>query len=402
MKILHTSDWHIGHTLYAKKRLDEHRQFLDWLRDTIEERCIDALIVAGDVFDTGAPGGTAQGLYYDFLKAISGTCCRDVVITAGNHDSPTFLSAPAGLLRRFNIHVVALPGALEDHVIPLHGPSGDVQALCCAVPYLRKNEMVRLSDDGVGSDAKIAAATQAFYRDVTDAAMAQRIQMGRDVPIVATGHLFASGAVRHDGDGVRDLYVGSLGQVGADIFPAEVGYVALGHIHGAQCVGGHAHIRYCGSPLAMSFAELGRKKVVLEVDTDDIGTVHEISVPAFQRMEAVSGDYAQIMHRLEALRDEDVWIEVMYTGKEAALHLHTDVEAAVGGGRAEVLSTKNNTVVDRIISEMGHARTLDTMSVQDVFLKCIDGQGFSGKHIEELKDCFDDVVAELEGGALCE
>jgi exonuclease SbcD len=402
MKILHTSDWHIGHMLYAKKRLGEHKQFLDWLAATIAERGIDALIVAGDIFDTGAPGAMAQGLYYDFLQAVSGTRCRDIVITAGNHDSPTFLAAPASLLRRFNIHVAALPEASPDaHVVTLRGPDGAPQALCCAVPYLRKNEMVRMADDGVSSDEKIVTATKAFYSDVAAAAVEKLQALGGHLPIIATGHLFASGAVRHDGDGVRDLYVGSLGQVGADIFPDTLAYVALGHIHSAQCVGGHAHIRYCGSPLAMSFSELGRKKHVLVVDTDHINSVEAVDVPVFQKMAALKGDYIKIMDGLAALRDDDVWIEVTYTGSEIMPNLPADVHAAVAGGRAEVLSIKNNAAVGRIISAMGEAQALDTLTVQDVFQKCLQAQAFSDKHTEELIACFNEIVDGLEGGASC-
>ena len=148
MKILHTSDWHIGHTLYAKKRHDEHEQFLAWLKGTICARGIDALIVAGDVFDNGAPGGQAQRLYYDFLTSLLGTCCKTVVVVAGNHDSPTLLEAPAGVLERLNIHTIGLPGEPERHIIPLRNAAGEVGALCVAVPYLRKNELVRLEDDG--------------------------------------------------------------------------------------------------------------------------------------------------------------------------------------------------------------------------------------------------------------
>ncbi|MDD5018725.1 MAG: exonuclease SbcCD subunit D C-terminal domain-containing protein [Eubacteriales bacterium] len=397
MKILHTSDWHIGHTLYAKKRNDEHEKFLCWLREQIAEREADALIVSGDVFDTGVPGGAAQRLYYDFLTSVLGTCCRTVVIIAGNHDSPGLLEAPAGVLERLSIHIIGLPSAPERHVIAMRGKDGEVGALCCAVPYLRKNEMVRIEDDAVTSDEKIAMATAKFYSDVTQAA----ISAGEKLPIIATGHLFVTGAMRHDGDGVRDLYVGNLGQVGADIFPKELSYVALGHIHSEQCAGGEEHIRYSGSPLPMSFGEIGKDKFVLEIDTDDGMRIGKITVPVFQQLRAIRGDHETIMRALKGIADDDVWVEVTYTGDGICPGLSADIHTIVKDGKAEVLSIRNNAVLKRILASSGGGETLESMKVQDVFIKCIENNTFEDKHKRELIDCFDEIVAALEGGQSC-
>lgn len=396
MKILHTSDWHIGHTLYNKKRYGEHEAFLNWLRQTIVSRGIDALVVAGDVFDTGVPGGQAQRLYYEFLTSLLGTCCRTVVVVAGNHDSPALLEAPAGVLEKLRIFAVGLPGEPERHVIPLCGASGETQALCCAVPYLRKNEMVRLEDDAQSADDRIAAATAQLYRDVTDAAL----QHGGGLPVIATGHLFAAGAARTEGDGVRELYVGTLGQVGADIFPEELAYVALGHIHGAQTVGAQARIRYCGSPLAMSFSELERGKCVLEVTLDGGLRVEPVAVPVFQRMAAVKGGREEILSGLRALRDEDVWIEVTYTGADAWAHLRADVTEAVNGGCAEVLSIRNASAAQALQAPADESLSLASMSVQDVFLRCI-GDAYGEADKAELAGCFDEIIRELEEADTC-
>ena len=398
MKILHTSDWHIGHTLYAKKRHDEHEKFLAWLRDQIIERQADALIVSGDIFDTGAPGGTAQRLYYDFLTSILGTCCKTVVIVSGNHDSPGLLEAPAGVLSRLCIHIIGLPGEPERHVIAMRGPDGEVGALCCAVPYLRKNEMVRIDDESVTSDEKIVLATKQFYDDVASAAKAY----GKNLPVIATGHLFVTGALHEEGDGVRELYVGNLGQVGADVFPEAFDYVALGHIHNAQSAGGKEHIRYSGSPLPMSFRESGKEKVLLEIDLGDGLHIEKIPVPVFQKMMAVSGDYASIMTALDRIKNDDVWVEVTYTGDEIRAGLAADVNDAVKGGKAEVLSIRNNAMIRSILQSSRGTETLEDMKVQDVFLKCIENNKFDDKHKEELIACFDEIAASLEGGTPCE
>lgn len=399
MKILHTSDWHIGHTLYTKKRYDEHEKFLNWLKDIIISRGIDALVVSGDVFDTGAPGGQAQRLYYDFLTSLLGTCCRTVVVVAGNHDSPAMLEAPSGVLEKLHIHTVGLPGDIKRHVIPLRDASDEVRAVCCAVPYLRKNEMVRLEDDAQSTDERIVAATAQFYRDVTDAALAFR--QDEEVPIIATGHLFAQGAARFEGDGVRELYVGTLGQVGADIFPDEIGYVALGHIHGAQRVGGQERIRYCGSPLPMSFSELGREKSVLEISLDKGLQIEALTVPEFQHMAVVRGSCEEILEQLQALAHEDVWVEVTYTGEKACPHLSADVAQALRGGCAEVLSIRNTSAVCAALASADETESLDSISVQDVFLRCIGKDLYSEEDVAALVECFNEVIREMEEAETC-
>lgn len=394
MKILHTSDWHIGHALYGKKRNEEHEKFLIWLCGEIKERNIGALIVSGDVFDTNAPGGAAQRIYYDFLTSLLGTCCKTVIIVAGNHDSPGLLEAPSGVLERLNIYTIGLASEPQRHVITMTGEDGTPEAICCAVPYLRKNEMVRMEDDSVSSDEKIAAATAAFYRAVTDEAIKLRDGLGKKVPIIATGHLYAQGAARTEGDGVRELYVGSLGQVGTDIFPDGIDYVALGHIHGEQCVAGRQHIRYCGSPLHMSFSELNKKKHILEIDSGDM-SAQKIEVPVFQSMKAVSGEYAEIMEQLKRLADEDVWIEATYTGKEILPSLSADIFAAVKDKKAQILGIRNDAVLSGIL-EAASGETLDTLKVQDVFLRCVESNTLSETHRQELIDCFNEILMDIE------
>jgi exonuclease SbcD len=398
MKILHTSDWHIGHTLYAKKRYDEHEQFLHWLKATVCAREIDAVVVAGDVFDNGTPGGQAQRLYYDFLTSLLGTCCKTVVAVAGNHDSPTLLEAPAGVLERLNIYTIGLAGEPERHVIPLLNSAGAVGALCVAVPYLRKNELVRLEDDNESSDEKIVRATAQFYRDTVQAALREREKYG-NVPIVATGHLFAAGALRSEGDGVRELYVGSLGQVGADVFPPEIDYVALGHIHGAQRVAGRDNVRYCGAPLPMSFGETANK-CVLEVDFSEGVTVKEIEVPAFAQLVAVRGGREEILEQLSELAGEEVWVEVTYTGAQACPHLAADVNDAVKGGRAQVLSIRAAGTAGQALRTV-EEETLETLSVQDVFLRCLESAGVSEQQQAAMIGGFNEIVQGLEDAESC-
>lgn len=269
LTLLHTSDWHLGRRLYGKPRYDEFKQFLDWQLQTLREQKVDVLLIAGDIFDTTAPSNQAQNLYYDFLSQVCHTDCRHVIIVAGNHDSASFLEAPKQLLKAFNIHIIgSMSDTPTDEVITLSDKAGQPELIVMAVPYLRDRDVrtvgygERLDD----KERKLAQGIKAHYAQIADIAIAQQAQLKakykRSIPIVATGHLFTVGGQTMEGDGVRDLYVGSLGSIGAEIFHPQIDYVALGHLHIPQAVGGQPHIRYAGSPIAMGFGESRQQKQV--------------------------------------------------------------------------------------------------------------------------------------------
>ena len=142
MKVLHTSDWHIGRTLYGRKRYEEFEAFLNWLAETIQQEQVDALLVAGDIFDTSTPSNRAQELYYQFLGCVAASSCRHVVLIAGNHDSPSFLNAPRELLKALHVHVIgSIPEKREDEVLLLRRADGSPELIVCAVPYLRDRDI---------------------------------------------------------------------------------------------------------------------------------------------------------------------------------------------------------------------------------------------------------------------
>ncbi len=269
LTLLHTSDWHLGRRLYGKPRYDEFKQFLDWQLQTLREQKVDVLLIAGDIFDTTAPSNQAQNLYYDFLSQVCDTDCRHVIIVAGNHDSASFLEAPKQLLKSFNIHIIgSMTDTPTDEVITLSDKLGQPELIVMAVPHLRDRD-VRTVGHGERLDdkeRKLAQGIKAHYGQIADIAIAQQAQLKanykRTIPIVATGHLFTVGGQTMEGDGVRDLYVGSLGSIGAEIFHPQIDYVALGHLHIPQAVGGQPHIRYAGSPIAMGFGESRQQKQV--------------------------------------------------------------------------------------------------------------------------------------------
>ena len=241
MKILHTSDWHIGRTLYGRKRYEEFESFLTWLAETIQQNEIDALLVAGDVFDTSAPSNRAQELYYRFLCRVAASSCRHVVVVAGNHDSPSFLNAPKELLKALDVHVVgSSTESPEDEVLVLRNEQDAPELIVCAVPYLRDRD-IRVAEAGESvedKERKLIDGIRTHYATVAALAEQKREELGADIPIVGMGHLFTAGGQTVDGDGVRELYVGSLAHVTAGIFPACFDYLALGHLHVPQKVNG--------------------------------------------------------------------------------------------------------------------------------------------------------------------
>ncbi len=401
MKILHTSDWHIGRALYGRQRYEEFEAFLDWLAVLVEAEKIDVLLVAGDVFDNSTPSNHAQELYYRFLCRVEASSNRHVVVTAGNHDSPSFLNAPRELLNFLNVHVVGCASDHpEDELIVLKGPDQEPRLIVCAIPYLRDRD-IRTAEAGEGveeKERKIIEGIRVHYRRVCDAAEKKRALMGRPVPIVAMGHLFAAGGQTVDGDGVRELYIGSLAQVRTDVFPACIDYLALGHLHIPQIVGGSDFIRYSGSPLPIGFGEAAQGKSVFVVGfSDHSPTVTKIPVPRFQELRTLRGDWPTIAREIDGLKSGGcrAWLEIVYEGEEIAGGLRERLDKTIAGSGMEILRVKNNRVLERVLSGTGSEETLDDLDVTEVFHRCLQAHEVPEEQRPALLDAYREVVISL-------
>jgi len=379
MKILHTSDWHIGRSLYGRKRYEEFEAFLAWLADTIEKRQVDVLLVAGDVFDTSTPSNRAQELYYLFLCRVATSSCRHVVVTAGNHDSPSFLNAPKALLRALNVHVVGAPTERsDDEVLLLSDSDGTPELIVCAVPYLRDRD-IRVAQAGESIEdkqRKLIEGIQHHYAEVTELAQAKRQTLDAQIPLVAMGHLFTAGGQTVEGDGVRELYVGSLAHVSSGIFPDGIDYLALGHLHVPQKINQSDVMRYSGSPLPMGFGEAGQVKSVclVEFANDNAeALVQLVNVPVFQRLERVCGTWDEISARIQELStaQSKAWLEVVYDGEDVMGDLRQRLDAAVSDSETEILPVKNNRIMDRVLGQIHDHETLDDLDPGDVFHRCL-------------------------------
>jgi len=406
MKLLHTSDWHIGRTLYGRKRYEEFEVFFTWLAETIQQNEIDALLVAGDIFDTSAPSNRAQELYYRFLCRVAASSCRHVVIVAGNHDSPSFLSAPKELLKALDVHVIGNASETpEDEVIVLCNEQDAPELIVCAVPYLRDRD-IRVAEAGESvedKERKLIDGIRNHYAAVASVAEQKRDELGADIPIVGMGHLFTAGGKTVDGDGVRELYVGSLAHVTAAIFPASFNYLALGHLHVPQKVNGSENIRYSGSPLPMGFGEAKQQKSVCQVAFDKkeghstAASIQLIDVPVFQKLERIKGEWDGISSRLLELSatNSQGWLEVIYEGEEVIGDLRERLEAAITGTQMEILRIKNSRIIDRVLGQMHDEETLDDLNVNDVFERCLVAHQIPEDQRPELLRAYQETLSSL-------
>ena len=235
MKLIHTADWHLGNSMHDIDRLEESKLFLNWLKERIEEFGAECLVVAGDIFDTTNPSVEARRLYFRFLASLLDTCCKNIVLVGGNHDSGALLDAPRDLLEALNIQMVGSLGdrPVEDLVKELKDDSGNVVGVSAAVPYVREMELRRFKTEDVADFAQ--NTFKGLYKAVYEAA--EKVRDGRPIPVLATGHLYAAQLEgRPDNDngsdakehGMRDI-VGNLGTIPVSVFPEGLDYVALGH-----------------------------------------------------------------------------------------------------------------------------------------------------------------------------
>ena len=270
MKILATSDWHLGNLFHGNDRLPEHRHFLTWLLEQIREQQPEALLVAGDVFDNGNPSAAAQSAYYEFLADATEACPdMQIIITAGNHDSASRLEAPRALLAR---HRVDVRGSIhpvwnktedggkwvfdfDDLMIPIRG-HGDTEVVVLAVPYLRSDVL---------QNTDYSRGVNDFLRALT--AKAREKYSGARLVMMA--HMYAKGADIAKNDASEKIIIGGQEEVNMEGWTDHPDYMTCGHIHKRQHIWNTNWARYTGSVLPMSFAETDYRHGIDLINIDD-------------------------------------------------------------------------------------------------------------------------------------
>ena len=408
MRFLHTSDWHLGQTLHSFERFHEHQAFLDWLVDVIVAEQIDALLIAGDVYDNANPSATSQKQLYRFLRrAKSAAPHLNIVIIAGNHDSAGRLEAPAPLLEELDVslvgHVVRDADGNIDYgrlVVPLKDRSGQEAAWCLAVPFLRPGDVPRM--DGA-ADAYTEGIALLYRQALAHALDCRRAGQA----IIALGHCHMTGGAASE-DSERRIVIGGSEALSAAMFGPEIAYAALGHLHLAQMVGRQAHLRYCGSPLPLSFSEVNYNHQVLRVDLDGerAGEILPLPVPRAVDLLRVPLKPAPVEDVLAALRalppgGEGVppYLEVRVRLDAPEPGLRAKVEAALEGRHARL--ARIDTSLPLRGEEEGAALSLDQLDQlqPDEIFRRLYRQKFDAEAPPEQLAAFTELMLGIDYGA---
>jgi len=300
MRFFHTSDWHLGQSLYGQSREYEHAAFLAWLLDQISLHQPDALLIAGDIFDTVNPPISAQEQLYRFLAdAHVRLPTLQIIMIAGNHDSGGRIELPAPLLKALNTHVIGrvrwIDGALDvaPLLIPISTPAKQPVGWCLALPFLRPAEVTA---GGQGMSTMDAVAQ--VYAQLIDAAQ----QQAKGLPLVLMSHAHLLGSAVSE-ESERSIVIGTAEALSADLFPSSIDYVALGHLHRPQSVGGQKRIRYSGSPIPLSFSEESYLHQVLHIDLqpDQPAQIDVMPIPRAVEMIRIAGTLVEVLTQIQML-----------------------------------------------------------------------------------------------------
>ena len=389
----------------GKTRQAEHEALIQWLLQQVQQHAVDAVLIAGDVFDTGAPPSYARELYNQLILQLHDAGTR-LIVLAGNHDSVATLEESRQLAGRLGATVIpALSTQPAEQIITLHDRQAKPAAVLCAVPFIRPRDVMQ-SQAGQSAEEKQLSLQEAIfshYQQLYALAEDQRHQHGQRLPVIATGHLTTVGASASES--VREIYVGALQAFPTTAFP-PADYIALGHIHRPQLVGGLNHIRYSGSPLTLSFDELGQKKQMLLVDLNEDGLqqVTPLEVPVFQAMATVRGSLAELENAIPQAAqagsaERPVWLEVTVSEDDYLSDLQTRVQSISEGHAVEVLRIRRDRS-EAIARLQAESRvTLEELQPQDVFSQRLAPLNLQPDVQTELQSRFDSVMQALQGAA---
>ena len=380
MRILHTADWHLGARLIERDRLAEHAAFVDWLIETLRAEKIDALLLSGDVFDAANPPQDAIALYFDFLKRLADLKTIQAIITGGNHDSASHLNAPRDLLRRFDVHVFGHAGGAAN-LVDIGG------CVVAAVPFLRERDL-RQATAGE-TLATVHEQVRNAIRDHYSAQLAAARTLAQGRPVIAMGHLTVLGATTSDSE--RDIHIGNLGSVGADIFDG-FDYTALGHLHRPQKVVGLESIRYSGSPIPFSFSEAADAKSVIILDTAGM-KVETLPVPITRQLIRVKTARAMLAANLQSV-PAGSWAEVTVKLDAPEPDLDRQVREAAAG-RFDVLKVLADLPATAATPWQPTGPALHDLQPRDVFREVLQEKQLPS---DELSAVFDELLALREAG----
>lgn len=403
MRLIHTSDWHLGQTLHGQDRDYEHAQLLAWLLEQLVQHRPDALLIAGDIFDTVNPPLRAQERLYDFVvRAHERLPQLDIVMIAGNHDSGGRIELPGPLMKRLNAHAIGRISWIEDGqldhrrlLVPLHEADGQIAAWCLTLPFLRPAEVTGLE---AGDD--YMRGIRHVHQQLIAAAEALR-KPGQALIAMSHAHM-AGGAVSEDSE--RNIVIGNAEALPASLFPAPIAYVALGHLHKPQRVAGQDHIRYCGSPLPLSFGEINypHQMLLVDFDGDRLSRIETLPVPrAVDMIRIGRAPLAEVISQLEALPPVGLfaenlpWLEVRVQLDEPLPDLRQRIETALTGKACRLVRIASEYAGKRGEADSDVLLGLDQISPQELFARAWEEQ-FGNPPDEQALDDFANLLQRVE------
>lgn len=408
-KIIHTSDWHLGQHFFTRQRKNEHEQFIQWLAQQVQAYQVDAVVVAGDIFDTSTPPSYARELYNQFVLLMQKLSCQ-VVILAGNHDSVSVLNESRSLLKQLNTQVISRPQEdVTEQLITLADKQGNPAAVLAAVPFIRPADIIKSQggESGLQKRQNLGEAIARHYQALYETAQKQQREFDSPLPVIMTGHLAAVGVSQSES--VRDIYIGNLDGFAVSAFP-PADYIALGHIHRAQCLNSKTEhsIYYSGSPIPLSFDELNQSKTVnlVSFESGKCRNVELLEIPVFQQMRSIRGDLAEIDRQIQQLpKDESIWLSVQVTTQDFLSDLQQRISDMTAESQVEVLQLsrgrKRHTVTDTSVqleslAELNPMRVFERRLALEEFATESEQQSEADKlRVQRLKQHFRRIESDI-------
>ncbi|CAG9296366.1 exonuclease SbcCD subunit D C-terminal domain-containing protein [Celerinatantimonas diazotrophica] len=409
LKILHTADWHIGHQLHGYHRNFEHQQFLDWLLEQLDIQQVDVLCVSGDIFDSATPSAQSWQQLYQFL-ADATRCCPglQVIITAGNHDSPSKISAPSELLSNFDLHLIGQVYKDEQGVqqlnrllIPMKKRSGEVLGWALAVPFLRASDLIL---DGQIGDGQLRWQKAIFELYHQLGKLADSVRQDGQM-LLAMGHAHVRGGQISELS-ERQILLGGEHALPADVFPRHCDYVALGHLHLGQQIRCKLPMHYSGSPLPLSFAERRYHHHVQLLNWQNGHlSVEPLAVPRSCEMLQVPNQAKPLKEVLSELRnlpdlgpvsESSPYLEVQVFLDKPQAHLREQVMQVLADKGVRLTRIRSVYPQTEQSSEQPYmGKDLDDLSPQQVFELCYR-RSYHAAPSKDLEQAFAQVVRQVE------
>lgn len=402
-KIIHTADWHLGQTFKQKSRIEEHLLFVNWLLKTIENEKVQAVIIAGDIFDVANPSIEAMDLYHQFLLNAFKLNIT-VIVIGGNHDSAARLNTTGSLLKLLNVHVVGGDVNALGQIIPLQNKDEQIEAVVVAVPYLRDGDLRKIAEAESIKDAKLEFTQSVKHH--YDSLLNEALSLYKNVPIIGTAHLYISGSLVSDNTKENMHAIGTLGQIPSYHFANGYNYLAMGHIHKPQVIKHPENVilKYAGSPIPLSFSERNDEKEITILTIENGKLTHEsLPVPTQRNLKRFKGNAHELMAEIgnyQTLSNLTTWAELIITERVNFIEFNKKIDELAAQNNIEILEKIldvpkiSSSNIRQNFNAGTHNNPLDDI-VQIFTIKC-EKAGLNEENIKELMPLFEETLTIVQ------